>query len=101
MNELGLLQVACVSADPRQRESWPLEFNLRQLEPEEQIDTAGDATVPSSVDPAHLDSARARIKAIFARPLDRRDKLTATNLLKSLEKILGLPKANWNGSRAG
>jgi len=31
----------------------------------------------------------------FARPLDRRDKLTATNLLQSLEKILGRPKANW------
>jgi molecular chaperone DnaK (HSP70) len=92
MNELGLLQVACVSADPRQRESWPLEFNLRQAEPGEQIDTA-DA-VPS--DPTQLDVARARIKAVFTRPLDRRDKLTATNLLKSLEKILGLPKANWN-----
>jgi len=35
-----LLQVACVSADPSQRESWPLEFNLRQPEPgdTEQID---------------------------------------------------------------
>jgi molecular chaperone DnaK (HSP70) len=96
LNELGLLQVACVSADPRQRESWPLEFNLRQLEPGEQIDTADDTAVPSDVDPSQLDAARARIKAVFARPLDRRDKLTATNLLKSLEKIVGSPKANWN-----
>jgi len=98
MNELGLLQVACVSADPSQHESWPLEFNLRQREPgnEEQMDAADDTAVAPEVDPARLDAARARIEALFAQPLDRRDKLTATNLLKSLEKILGLPKANWN-----
>jgi molecular chaperone DnaK (HSP70) len=98
MNELGLLQVACVSADPSQHDSWPLEFNLRQLEPgnEEQMDTADDTGVDPEVDPVRLDAACARIKALFSQPLDRRDKLTASNLLKSLEKILGLPKANWN-----
>ncbi len=31
-NELGLLQVSCVSADHRIRQSWPLEFNLRPHE---------------------------------------------------------------------
>jgi molecular chaperone DnaK (HSP70) len=98
MNELGLLQVACVSADPSQHESWPLEFNLRQREPgnEEQMDAADDTAVAPEVDPARLDAARARFGALFARPLDKRDKLTATNLLKSLEKILGLTKDNWN-----
>lgn len=98
MNELGLLQVACVSADPSQHESWPLEFNLRQHEPgnEEQMDAADDTAVAPEVDPARLDAARARIGALFSQPLDKRDKLTATNLLKSLEKILGLTKANWN-----
>jgi uncharacterized protein DUF3731 len=98
INELGLLQVACVSADPSQPESWPLEFNLRQPEPgnAERIDTANDAAGGIDVDPARSDTARTRIKALFAQPLDRRDKLTASNLLKSLEKILGLPKANWN-----
>ena len=98
MNELGLLQVACVSVDPNQHESWPLEFNLRPHEPgtEEQSDTSDDSAVDPGVDPDRLDAARARIKALFSQPLDRRDKLTATNLLKSLEKILGLPKANWN-----
>ena len=29
---MGLLQVSCVSADPRIRQSWPLEFNLRPHE---------------------------------------------------------------------
>jgi molecular chaperone DnaK (HSP70) len=98
MNELGLLQVACVSAGPNQHESWPLEFNLRQHEPgnEEQMDTGDDTAVDPGIDPPRLDAARARIATLFSQPLDRRDKLTATNLLKSLEKILGLPKANWN-----
>ena len=35
-NELGLLQVACVSADDRIRQSWPLEFDLRQHEQDNQ-----------------------------------------------------------------
>jgi molecular chaperone DnaK (HSP70) len=98
MNELGLLQVACVSADPNQHESWALEFNLREHEPGNEKDAGDDEGVrmDSGVDPARLDAARARIETLFSQPLDRRDKLTATNLLKSLEKILGLPKANWN-----
>jgi len=100
INELGLLQVACVSVDPNRHESWPLEFSLRQTEAdtEKQIGTVDDAAagMDPGVDPARLDAARARIEALFSRPLDRRDKLTATNLLNSLEKILGLPKANWN-----
>jgi molecular chaperone DnaK (HSP70) len=98
MNELGLLQVACVSADSSQNESWPLEFNLRQHEPgnKEQMDAGDDTAVDPEVDPARLDAARARIEALFSQPLDVRDKLTATNLLKSLEKIQGLPKADWN-----
>ena len=36
MNELGLLQVACVSADRNIRQSWPLEFNLRPHEQDSQ-----------------------------------------------------------------
>ena len=107
MNELGLLRVACVSADPAIRESWPLEFNLR-------THSVGDKDTESSFaslrrdkpeqittsdlgfDPAKLNAARNRITTLFSRPLDTRDKLTANNLLKSLEKILQLPKAEWN-----
>jgi molecular chaperone DnaK (HSP70) len=95
MNELGLLQVACVSADPKQHESWPLEFNLREHD-EKQTGDDESIHMDPGVDPVRLDAARARIETLFSRPLDRRDKLTATNLLKSMEKILGLPKASWN-----
>jgi hypothetical protein len=48
------------------------------------------------VEPDRLESARTRITTLFSRPLDRRDKISATNLLKNLERILGKPKADWN-----
>jgi molecular chaperone DnaK (HSP70) len=107
MNELGLLRVACVSADPAIRESWPLEFNLRtHLLGDEDTQSSFASlrrdkpeetrTIDLGFDPAKLDAARNRIKTLFSRPLDTRDKLTANNLLKSLEKILQLPKAEWN-----
>jgi molecular chaperone DnaK (HSP70) len=98
MNELGLLQVACVSADPSLCETWPLEFNLRAHErgSEDQMETGDDSSPDPGVDAARLDAARARITRLFSQPLDRRDKLTATNLVKSLEQILGMPKADWN-----
>jgi molecular chaperone DnaK (HSP70) len=100
INELGLLQLACVSADPGLRETWPLEFNLRPHESgtERQGDTDDDTSAGSvpGIDPDRLEAARARITTLFSRPLDRRDKLTATNLLKSLERILSLAKADWN-----
>jgi molecular chaperone DnaK (HSP70) len=97
INELGLLRVACVSADPTIRESWPLEFNLRtHLVGDEDTESEETTTIDLGFDPAKLDAARNRIKTLFSRPLDTRDKLTANNLLKSLEKILQLPKAEWN-----
>jgi molecular chaperone DnaK (HSP70) len=100
INELGLLHVACVSADPHLQGTWPLEFNLRPRESESdrQADAEEDGAggTGPGVDPGRLEAARARITTLFSRPLDGRDKLTATNLLKSLERILGLPKADWN-----
>ncbi|MFZ0708505.1 MAG: Hsp70 family protein [Terrimicrobiaceae bacterium] len=98
INELGLLQVACVSADPRVKQSWPLEFNLRPHESEEKSSHGGEATMrlDPGVEEVRLEAARKRMSSLFSGPLDRRDKLSATNLLKSLEQILGTPKANWN-----
>ena len=100
VNELGLLHVACVSADPKLQGAWPLEFNLRPHESDNErpVDTDDDAAARTDpgVDPDRLEAARARVTTLFSRPLDRRDKLTATNLLKSLERILGMPKADWN-----
>jgi hypothetical protein len=93
-----MLHVACVSADPDVPGTWPLEFNLRPHESgnEKQGDTDDDSAVETGVDPERLNAAQTRITTLFSRPLERRDKLTATNLLKSLEKILGKLKADWN-----
>jgi molecular chaperone DnaK (HSP70) len=94
MNELGLLQVACVSADSQVKQSWPLEFNLRPHESGPPKESA--IRLDPGVEDARLDAARARISSLFSKPLNKRDKLSATNLLKSLEQIFGTPKANWN-----
>ena len=100
INELGLLRVACASTDPDAPGAWPLEFDLRPHEsggtkhPGRDEEEAIGAD--PGVDPQRLDTARTRITTLFSRPLDRRDKISAANLLKSLERILGKPKSDWN-----
>ena len=102
LNELGLLQVSCVGSDPGIDQSWPLEFNLR---PHEHGASDGAAPPAASLAAAEaepnvaagaLDAGRDRIQSLFGQPLAKRDKLTATRLLKSLEGILGMPKGEWN-----
>jgi hypothetical protein len=98
LNELGLLQVSCHSADPKIRREWPLEFNLR---PHEQTDAPSLASATSlpvepNVAPDALEAARTRLESVFSQPLNQRDKLTAMRVLSSLEKILDLPKSEWN-----
>jgi molecular chaperone DnaK (HSP70) len=101
LTELGLLQVSCRSAVADIRQSWPLEFNLR---PHEQAERgSADVVQPTAaarpnVEPSVLDAARSRIRAIFSQPVSKRDKLSAGRLLQSLEKIIGVPKGDWNGS---
>jgi molecular chaperone DnaK (HSP70) len=98
MNELGLLRVACISANPSIPESWSLEFDLRPHLFEDEDSGQSDTTAAADlgVDPTKLDAALHRITTLFSRPLDTRDKLTANHLLKSLEKILGMPRVDWN-----
>lgn len=100
INELGLLHVACVSRDPAAQGTWPLEFDLRPHESGGTTQTGRDddevVNADTGVDSQRLLTARTRITTLFSKPLDRRDKISATNLLKSLEQILGKPKADWN-----
>jgi len=100
INDLGLLRVACVSADPRQPGTWPLEFDLRPHQAgsrsTEQADDGADTAGGPGVDSDQLEKAQTRITVLFSGPLNPRDKLSATNLLKSLEQILRKPKADWN-----
>ncbi len=100
INELGLLRVACASTDPDAPGTWPLEFDLRPHESDAAKHAGRDDYETVNPDPGidskRLESARTRITTLFSNPLDRRDKISATNLLKNLERILGKPKANWN-----
>ena len=71
-NELGLLQVSCVSADPSIRQCWPLEFNLRPHEQDGQNAFIKAAAVSVDIKPnvtaQALEAARARIQHLFDRP---------------------------------
>ncbi|MBV9104603.1 MAG: Hsp70 family protein [Verrucomicrobia bacterium] len=100
MNDLGLLHVACVSNDPQALGTWPLEFDLRPHESSSTRHADSDESegfdTGLGVDTKRLDSARTRIATLFSRPLDRRDKISAANLLKSLERILDRPRGDWN-----
>jgi hypothetical protein len=95
MNELGLLQVSCVSADPSTSQCWPLEFNLR---PHEQDGRAAPVAAKPNAAEQALKAARARIRDSFNPPLKRREPLTAPRLLKSLEQLLSMPKSEWNAA---
>jgi molecular chaperone DnaK (HSP70) len=100
-NELGLLQVSCVSTDPSIRQSWPLEFNLRPHEQDGQnaFKTEADSVdAKPNVTAQALGAARARINHLFDRPSKQREMLTATRLLRNLEELLGKPKSEWNAA---
>jgi molecular chaperone DnaK (HSP70) len=104
VNALGLLQVSCVSADLAIQQSWPLEFNLR---PHEQ-DSAGppgaggarDAAAPVEPNASAnaLEAARKHTELVFTRPPPKAGKVSAAAVLKELERILGLPRTQWNAA---
>ena len=100
-NELGLLQVSCVSANPSIRQCWSLEFNLR---PHQQDGQNASKTVAVSVHTKPnvtaqaLQAARVRIQHSFNRPSKQREMLTAARLLRNLEQLLGIPKSEWNAA---
>jgi molecular chaperone DnaK (HSP70) len=100
MNDLGLLQISCVSTDPRIAQSWPLEFNLR---PHEQNATAAigrpaPAPIEGNAARGAHQAARDHIATTFARPAKKSDRLTANVVLTDLERILSLPRHEWNAA---
>lgn len=99
INDLGLLQLACVSTepstDPAQPQSWPLEFNLRPQDVSAALLAVSAAAVTANVDARSLTAGIEAIGNAFARSYQR-DKLTATRLFRSLESALGLARADWN-----
>jgi molecular chaperone DnaK (HSP70) len=99
LNALGLLQISCVGTDPRAPQSWPLEFNLRPHEPGNAA-TRGPPpppVAPNATTEAQR-AARVHIATIFTRPPPKSDRLTANAVLKHLERIIGLPRHEWNAA---
>jgi molecular chaperone DnaK (HSP70) len=103
MNALGLLQISCVSADRASQHSWPLEFNMR---PHDQssagVPSAGRAReaavqIEPNATAEALETARKQIGIVFAHRSGKTDKVTAGIILKSLERIIGSPRSEWNG----
>jgi len=94
LNAIGLLQVECVGAG----QHWPLEFQLREGGGGPAGATKAATVVTPGVDGQVLEEAKQRIQALFQAPWNKRDALTPARLVKSLEKILGLPKQDWNAA---
>jgi hypothetical protein len=102
MNALGLLQISCVSSDPANQQSWPLEFNLR-LHDQDSAGVSGPAReaaiqIEPNATADALETACEQIKVVFAGPAGKKDKVTVGTIFKSLERILGSPKSGWNGA---
>jgi molecular chaperone DnaK (HSP70) len=102
MNALGLLQISCVSAAPASQETWPLEFNMRAHDQGSASVTGSTREAAVQIEPNAtadgLDAARRRIGMIFtATAAGKTDKVTAGTIFKSLERLLGSSKSEWNG----
>ena len=98
VNELGLLQVSCVSADPRVKQSWPLQFSLRRHERDDESTRSAETcnAVEPNITAAALAAAKTHVKRCFDPSANQRNSITATRLLKQLEQIMAMPKSEWN-----
>ena len=100
MNALGLLTLSCISTDPTDRQSWPLEFDLRQHE-QSSAQTGGHpaaAAVAPNASAEAQELARQHIGGIFTRAARAGSKLTANGVLSHLERVLALPRHEWNAA---
>ena len=99
MNALGLLQIACVGTDPQTPQSWPLEFNLRPQEHGRAAARGGPPSEPVAPNAATeaQQAVRDHIAITFTRPPPKSG-LTANAVLKSMERMIGLPRHEWNAA---
>jgi hypothetical protein len=95
----GFTEDVALSTETGIDRSWPLEFDLQSLHQETPPAPIGDRVLlDPEVDLDSFEQAKERVRALLQNPPTHRDPLSPTRLLKSLEKILGQPKQNWNGA---
>ena len=99
MNALGLLQISCVGTDPQTPHSWPLEFNLRPQEHGRAAARGGPPSGPIAPNAATeaQQAVRDHIAITFTRPPPKSG-LTANAVLKSMERMIGLARHEWNAA---
>ena len=91
VNELGLLQIRCLSVDNNVAGEWTLAFNLRS-----DIVSATEIQVPpKTIKEERIAAAIERLKNVFAAKRDRK-KLTANRVFKGLEEKTNLAKHEWD-----
>ncbi|MDF1816688.1 MAG: Hsp70 family protein [Verrucomicrobiales bacterium] len=91
INAIGLLQLECVDLQDLEVR-WPLEFILSGASQPVGSSAASDIGISRP----KLKNAQKRIRKMFSSPLNPKDKLTANRLIASVEKIVELPKHEWN-----
>ena len=98
LNPLGLLQVACRALDAGPPRVWPLDFDLRpDASPAETLVETTPRLEPN-VAPGRIVTGGSDLADRLFRPVGKGEKLAAPRLLQTLEQILGLPRAQWNGT---
>lgn len=101
LNELGLLELACVSVEEGVTGAWPLHFSLRGVTGKDEGWVRSNAdglivvTDPGAPD-ARIRKAEASLSDLLKGGSGGKVRLTAFRLLKVLERDLALPKREWN-----
>lgn len=97
LTELGVMQLALVTADGRQR--WRLDFNLRKpVSAEDPAAAPGPEATPAGlgVSADALAAARERIGAYFGKKQGQEPQDNVKSLVKSLEQILRQERTRWS-----
>lgn len=106
LNELGLLEVGCVSVEAGVTGSWPLHFSLLGVGEKDEkgegwtrADDDDDGVVVVTgpgVSEERIRKAESSLSDLLKGKPGRKGRLTASRLLKVLERELALPKHEWN-----
>lgn len=98
LNELGRLELYCVSVGDVDDQKWQLTFNLRREHAAlAERAGAGDAAAPAALDDVKLREASAAILALFGKKKTAEsDSQSPKRLVANLERIIGVRREEWS-----